>query len=350
MKEIADLADGTEVAVRCWVVNARIQSAKLGFLNLRDGPSTIQAVVAASDTLSRQMVKFASTVPSESVVDAIGIVKEPKEPVKSATISLRELHVVKLFVISKAETPLPIQIDDAERALPEEAKATEGEVPPSAAEGARPLLGLSTRLDNRVLDLRSMLNHAIFEIKSGVQQLFCEFMWSKGFIQINTPKLLGAASEGGSNVFSVKYFNRDAFLAQSPQLYKQMTVSARHPRVFEIGPVFRAENSNTARHLTEFVGLDLEMAFQEEYHEVMDLLEEMMLHIFNGLRTRFNEPTELVRSVYKVQEFKLPEAGKVPRLPFSEGIQMLRDAGEELGDYDDLRYISCSLSNLPVRS
>lgn len=153
---------------------------------------------------------------------------------------------------------------------------------------------------------------------------------------INSPRLLGAPSEGGANVFEVKYFNTKAYLAQSPQLYKQMMIAARFERVMEIGPIFRAENSNTARHLTEFTGLDLEMAFEEDYHEVVSLLEELMLYIFNGLRTRYKKETDLVRTVYRVEEFKLPEAGKVPRLHFSEGIQMLRDAGEELNDFDDL--------------
>jgi aspartyl/asparaginyl-tRNA synthetase len=115
-----------------------------------------------------------------------------------------------------------------------------------------------------------------------------------------------------------------------------MLVASRFPRVMEIGPVFRAENSNTARHLTEFTGLDLEMEFQENYHEVMGLLEDLMLFIFKELNVRCKKETELVRSAYHVEDFKLPESGKVPRIPFVEGIKMLRETGEELGDYDDL--------------
>jgi aspartyl-tRNA synthetase len=148
---------------------------------------------------------------------------------------------------------------------------------------------------------------------------------------------MGAPSEGGANVFEGSYFSRQKFyLSQSPQLYKQQLVAARFERVMEIGPVFRAENSNTARHLTEFTGLDLEMAFEEDYHEVTDVLDSLMLHIFQGLKSRYAKETELVRSIYKVKEFKLPEKGKVPRIPFKEGIQMLREAGVELNDYDDL--------------
>ncbi|KAI7560853.1 aspartyl-tRNA synthetase [Hortaea werneckii] len=106
----------------------------------------------------------------------------------------------------------------------------------------------------------------------------------------------------------------------------------------EVGPVFRAENSNTARHLTEFTGLDMEMELMDEtdYHEVVGLLENLMLHIFKGLRSRYSKETDLVRSIYHVEEFKLPEAGKVPRLTFAEGIQMLREDGVEIADMDDL--------------
>ena len=227
-----------------------------------------------------------------------------------------------------------MQIEDAERPLPSEGLGNEDEK--TAADEGRPLVGLNTRLNNRTLDLRAKINHCIFIIKSGVCELFQEFLRGKSFVMTQTPKLQGAASESGSNVFEVKYFDRSAVLAQSPQWYKQMLVASRFPRVMEIGPVFRAENSNTARHLTEFTGLDLEMEFQENYHEVMGLLEDLMLFIFKELNVRYKKETELVRSAYHVEDFKLPESGKVPRIPFVEGIKMLREAGEELGDYDDL--------------
>lgn len=155
-------------------------------------------------------------------------------------------------------------------------------------------------------------------------------------VYTNRHQILGAASEGGANVFEVNYFGRKAYLAQSPQFYKQMLITSHFSRVMEIGPVFRAENSNTARHLTEFTGLDLEMEFQEHYHEVMSVLEDLMLFIFRELNSRYKKETDLVRNIYHVEEFKLPESGKVPRIPFTEGIKMLREAGEELNDYDDL--------------
>jgi len=318
------------VVFRATVENARNQSAKLSFLVFSQQANTIQAVVAASDALSRQMVKFAGSIPTESEVIVHGLLNKPREPVKSTSIQNLEVHVTKLYTLCRADPQLPLQVADAEGRIPAEGEEN------AVREDGKPIVNLSTRLNNRTIDLKANLNHAIFIIKYGVQKLFTEFLDQRGFIHINSPRLLGAPSEGGSSVFEVKYFNDKAYLAQSPQLYKQMMIAARFEKVMEIGPIFRAENSNTARHLTEFTGLDMEMAFDEDYHEVVSLLEELMLYIFNGLKTRYKKETDYVRTVYQVEEFKLPEAGKVPRLHFSEGIQMLRDAGEEINDFDDL--------------
>jgi len=321
---------GPQVVFRAIVENARNQSAKLSFLTLRQGLSSIQAVVAESPALSRQMVKFCGSVPTESVVLVHGVVKKPKEPVKSTTVSHLEIHIKKLYIECKAETQLPLQVADAERPIPIEGEELQEE------EGTAPVVSLYTRLNNRVIDLRGKHNLAIFRIKHGVTTLFQEYLQTKGFLGVQTPKLLGSASEGGSNVFEVTYFATKAFLAQSPQLYKQMLIAARMEKVYEVGPIFRAENSNTARHLTEFTGLDLEMEIQEDYHEAMTVLEDLLLYIFNGLRTKYGKETDLVRSIYHVDEFKLPESGKVPRIPFPEGIEMLRKDGVEINDFDDL--------------
>ena len=345
---LGDVSDNEdkEVTFRCWVENARVQSAKLAFLNLRQGLSTVQAVVAASEKLSKQMVKYCGSVSTESTLVVTGLVKRVQEPIKSATIKDFEIHIQKLFVEVKADVPLPLQVEDAERPLPSDAAAEDEQKQEEGAE--RPLVSLNTRLNNRTIDLRAKINQSIFVIKSGVCALFQEFLSKKGFVLVHTPKILGAASEGGANVFELKYFDRPAYLAQSPQFYKQMLIASRFQKVMEIGPVFRAENSNTARHLTEFTGLDLEMEFQENYHEVMGVLEDLMLFIFGELNARYRKETELVRGVYHVDEFKLPGSGSVPRIPFKEGIAMLREAGEEVGDYDDLTY--ASLSSHPLRS
>lgn len=326
--------DDARVVFRTVVENAREQSAKLTFLVLGHGLYTIQAVVAANEKTSRQMVKFAKNITQQSQVLVHGMVRRPKEAVKSCSIGWLEIHVERIFVIARAETPLAVQVEDCERALPDEGEGAAQQ----QDESGRPLVGLATRLNNRTVDLRAKLNMAIFTIKDGVTDLFASYLRSRGFRSIQTPKLLGAATEGGASVFKVQYFERNGYLAQSPQFHKQMLIAAQFERVFEIGPVFRAENSNTGRHLTEFTGLDLEMAFEEHYHEVVDLVEDLLLHIFRGLRAHYTRETDLVRQTYHTDDFALPTAAgqRAPRLHYAEGVTMLRQAGEPIGDLDDL--------------
>jgi len=187
LAEVASNED-KEITFRCWVENARVQSAKLAFLNLRQNLSTVQAVVAASDKLSKQMVKFCGNISTESTLVVTGIVKRVKEPIKSASITDFEIHIQKLFVEASAEIPLPLQVSDAERPLPNDAVVEEDQ---KAEEGGeRPLVSLNTRLNNRTIDLRAKINQAIFVIKSGVCALFQEFLAKKGFVLVHTPKIL----------------------------------------------------------------------------------------------------------------------------------------------------------------
>jgi aspartyl/asparaginyl-tRNA synthetase len=244
LEELTDSHDEKEVMIEANVDNARVQSAKLGFLVLRQELDTIQAVISESPKISRPMVKWASSLNRESVVRVYGLVQKAPEPVLSATVSNLELHIQRIYLVAEAAQQLPLQIKDV-MATPLDAE--EGQVNTDGT----PIVTLNTRLNNRVLDLRSPRSHAIFSIEHTAVQLFTEYMTTHGAKQIFTPKMLGAATEGGSNVFDINYFGRKAFLAQSPQLYKQMLISSGRRRVFEIAPVFRAENSNTHRHLTE---------------------------------------------------------------------------------------------------
>jgi aspartyl/asparaginyl-tRNA synthetase len=188
-----DLADAAsnedkEITFRCWVENARVQSAKLAFLNLRQSLNTVQAVVAASEQLSKQMVKFCGNVSTESTLVVTGTVKRVKEPIKSASITDFEIHVQKLFVEAGAEIPLPLQVSDAERPLPNDTVVDDDQKDDEG--GERPLVSLNTRLNNRTLDLRAKINQSIFVIKSGVCALFQEFLSKRGFILVHTPKIL----------------------------------------------------------------------------------------------------------------------------------------------------------------
>ncbi|KIW01062.1 aspartate-tRNA(Asn) ligase [Verruconis gallopava] len=331
LHEVAGVDNGTEVLVRCKVDNARSQSAKLGFLLLSHGPDSIQAVVAASETISRQMVKFAANIPPESIVDVVGLAKDVPEPIKSASISNKELHIVQIWVISRAISKLPIQVADADTRLPSEDKSAEQE------EGGRALVGLNTRLDNRVLDLRSPLNRAIFKVRNGVKKAFTQFLTERGFIDIDTPKLLGSPSEGGANVFVVEYYKGKGYLAQSPQFYKEMAISAGFERVFEISDVFRAEDSNTSRHLSEYTSMDLEMEFTDDYMEVVHLIRDLMHYILATLAKNFSREIEYVRGKYPSEPFKLPEKSEdIPIIEFEQGCKWLNEAGIEVDDSDDV--------------
>lgn len=193
---------------------------------------------------------------------------------------------------------------------------------------------MKTRLDNRVIDLRTPAKQAIFRISSGVCQLFREFLTKNDFVEIHTPKLIGGSSEGGANVFNFTYFGKKACLAQSPQLYKQMCVMGDFQRVFEIGPVFRAENSFTHRHMCEFVGLDLEMAIKEHYFEVLDFFGELFPFIFNGLEERFSRELKAINEQFEFEPFKCKYP--IVRITFEEGIALLKEHGIEWDPLADL--------------
>ena len=250
LRELDEIWEGKEITVCARVHNARVQSAKLAFLDLRQRTENIQAVISegGENQISRQMVKWCGGLNRESIVLVTGLIKKPKDPINSATISNLEIHVAKVYVIAEGPVQLPMQVKDAMRPPPigEEAE-TEDQVDSQGT----PIVSLKTRLDNRVLDLRTPTNQAIFRIQSGVELLFREYCQNHGFQSIQSTKIAGAATEGGSGVFEIKYFDKQAYLTQSPQFYKQMAIAGDMERVYEVGPVFRAENSNTNRHLTE---------------------------------------------------------------------------------------------------
>lgn len=329
IKDLSTANDGDNVIFRARVHKTRQQGATMVFLTLRQQTDLIQALLKTnkdtdSHAVSKQMVKWTGSINLESIVLVEGKVAKVEEKIKSATVQDVEIHISKIYTIQETPEQLPLLIEDASR--------TEQE----AEELGLPGVNLDTRLDARVIDLRTPTNQAIFKIQSGVCQLFREFLIKKNFTEIHTPKIIAAASEGGSNVFQINYFKGSAFLAQSPQLYKQQLIAADFEKVFEIAPVFRAENSNTHRHMTEFTGLDLEMAFEQHYDEVLEVLEELFVFIFTELKTRFNKEIAAVRRQFPVEEFKIPKDGKMVKLHFKEGIAMLREAGKDVDDFEDL--------------
>ncbi|KAK3578799.1 hypothetical protein CHS0354_030217 [Potamilus streckersoni] len=307
---------------KIWV-RARLQTSrskgKQCFFVLRQQKWTVQALICVGDKVSKQMVKFTAGINKESIIDVEAFVRVVDQKVESCSQQDVELHAEQVWVVSSASPRLPLLVEDAAR--------------PETAEGFA-TVHQDTRLDNRIIDIRTTTNQAIFRLEAGVVKLFREFLDQKNFVDVNTPKIISAASEGGANVFKVTYFKGEAFLAQSPQLYKQMCICGDFEKVYTIGAVFRAEDSNTHRHLTEFVGLDLEMAFNYHYHEVVDLIAEMFVYIFKGLRDRYQEEIQTINKQYPAEPFKFLEPSL--RLEFREAVQMLREVGVEMADTEDL--------------
>ncbi|KAI0940651.1 hypothetical protein AcW1_003792 [Taiwanofungus camphoratus] len=315
--------------------------SKIVFLVFRSQLTTVQGVLTEEPThVSQNMVRWAEGLDRESVVLIEGIVQRPKdghEEVRSAWVHEREVKVEKLFVVAGPTATLPFQVEDAAR--PEENHQKDG------VQFSR--VNQKTRLSNRVLDLRTPTCHAIFRIHAGICRLFRTFLETRGFLEIHSSKFQETSTEAGAAVFKVDYFRRPAFLAQSPQLAKQMCIAADMERVFEIGPVFRAENSNTHRHLTEFTGLDIEMRFERHYHEVMDTLDAMLVFIFRALQEQYHDEArgspvlpprafcsrsrcggvqiEAVKKQFPHEDLVVLD--KTPRLTFAEGIRMLKEAG-----------------------
>mmetsp|Transcript_34343 Transcript_34343/g.75084 ORF Transcript_34343/g.75084 Transcript_34343/m.75084 type:complete len:595 (-) Transcript_34343:254-2038(-) len=310
--DVADLQPSMKdqkVWIRARVHKSRAQGGKLCFLELRGSLSTtVQAVVFGKDISG-----FANLLGRESVVDVFGTVSIPEAEIKSCTQSGVELQVERLYCISGAE-PLPLQVEDAGRS------EAELEADPSLVR-----VNQEVRLDNRILDLRTRANQGIFRIQSNVCRLFREYLIQNSFTEIHSPKLIATASEGGANVFKLGYFDTVAYMAQSPQLYKQMALQGDMERVFEVGPVFRAENSNTHRHLTEFTGLDMEMVFYEHYHEVLDMIDGMFNHIFTGLVRDCQPEIEAVRQQYPFPDLQWKHPCK--RFTFIEAVNLLKKDG-----------------------
>jgi len=321
VKELGMKMNEKMVTIRGRLHTSRAKGKQCFFV-IRQQQVTVQCLAFVNESISKQMVKFIAHISKESIVDVEAVVKKVDEKIESCTQQDVELHVSQVWVVSASDPQLPLQIEDAARKVTEEDEGTFARV------------NQDTRLDNRVLDLRTPTNQAIFRLEAGVCQLFRDTLSKKGFVEIHTPKIISAASEGGANVFKVSYFKGSAFLAQSPQLYKQMAIAGDFEKVYTVGGVFRAEDSNTHRHLTEFVGLDLEMAFKFHYHEVVDTIGDLFTQMFRGLRDKYSQEIVTVSQQFPCEPFKFLDPPL--RLEFPEAVEMLKEAGVEMGDEDDL--------------
>jgi aspartyl-tRNA synthetase len=251
------------------------------------------------------LVETGLDAPRESVVSVIGAVEEePRAPTGV------EITPESVEVLSEADTELPLD-------------------PTGKVEAELP-----TRLDNRTLDLRREAGQAIFEIRSEMLRSVREAFRAVEATEINTPKIVATGTEGGTELFPITYFGREAFMNQSPQLFKQLVAGSNIERVFEIGPIFRAEEHNTPRHLNEATSIDFEGAFCD-HHDAMDVCESVVAAAYEGVAE--NRKAEL-EALDLAEDFEVPET-PFPRLTYEEAIERINATGaldEQLVWGDDL--------------
>jgi nondiscriminating aspartyl-tRNA synthetase len=289
---IAELPEkvGEPARIRGWVHAIRDQK-RMQFLVIRDESGLAQVVLAKDDPPSGLNERL-SALTAESAVTVTGIVAAD-ERVK---LSGLELRLEDLEIDSLAEPEVPIAPDSA----------------------------LDKRIDWRYLDLRRPDRKLIFEVQTTIEHAMREFWSEQGFIEIHTPKFMGSASESGAELFKVEYFETQAYLAQSPQFYKQMAMAAGFGKVFEVGPVFRANPSFTSRHDTEFTSVDVEISWIDSHDEVMSFEESWLAHVLAAVKQTHGEAIEATFGT----ELLVP-ALPFPRVTLEEAKELLRAQGHD---------------------
>ncbi len=276
---------GERVRLKGWV-HALRPLGKLIFLVLRDRTGTVQCKVRGEAEVAKQLEE-------EEAVELVGAVVEDERAPGGI-----ELDVEELRILSKPVESPPIQIN-------------------------RPLdvigMRLETILNHRALSLRHPEIGAVFKVRAELIWAFREYLRNQGFLEVQTPKIVAAGTEGGTALFAVQYFERTAYLAQSPQFYKQMLVGAGFERVYEVGPVYRAEEHNTKRHLNEYISLDYELGFIDDFREITRLETELLRHVFAHIER--TSPKEL-----EMYHAEIPEVPKeIPHVRLAEALRILRE-------------------------
>lgn len=282
------------VNIKGWIHRVR-KLKSITFLILRDRTGLVQCVLENNLT-------DINSLKLESVVSINGEVRESKNNLNTFEISVESINIINSC---KEELPIEINQNNLE-------------------------VNLDTMLNNRVLSLRHEKINSIFKIQNLIVEGFKEFLRKEDFTEIFTPKLVAQGAEGGSDVFEVKYFENKAYLAQSPQFYKQMMVGAGFERVFEVGHVYRAEQHDTNRHLNEYISMDLEMGFIENEEELMDLEENLLKYILNKVAKEGEKYLKLINA--NIPNIK----GKIPRMKLSEAINILEKHYNKKGLDGDL--------------
>ena len=296
--EISPSSFGQQVTVGGWVQDLR-NLGGISFLQLRDRDGVVQ--VTTLKKRSKELFDLVAGIPRESVVLVTGAVKESKEARAGF-----EIIPEKIDVLNRAETPLPLGVVDKVGA------------------------DLDTRLNNRFMDLRKEEVRAVFQIEAKAVEGIRRYLASNGFVEVHTPKIVAAGAEGGSTLFPVKYFEKSAYLAQSPQLYKQNLMGTGLDRIFEIAPAFRAEASDTIRHIAEFISLDVELAFIQSSEDIMAVAEGIVVSSLEHVRE--HAKAELTKLGVETTQPTVP----FPRVKYSEAVEMVRAEGVKIEHGEDL--------------
>jgi nondiscriminating aspartyl-tRNA synthetase len=301
---IRDLEDfaGQKVKIQGWAQTIRDQKS-VQFLIVRDHTGIVQVVVARSEK-DRIINATISSLAVESAVEIVGkVVENPRVKLRGI-----EVQVASLTVVNAAPHELPIPVFSG------------------------PEANLDKRLNWRFLDLRRPEHLPIFRVQTTVEMAMREFWISEGFIEIHSPKLMGSASESGAELFSLDYFGKTAYLAQSPQFYKQMAMAAGFDKVFEIGPAFRADPSYTPRHATEFTSVDMEISWVKSHEDVMSFEERWLQYVLETVKKKHGEE---ILETFGV-EVRIPSI-PFPRITMQEALEILTKQGytpEREGDLD----------------
>jgi len=284
---------GQTVTVAGWLQDTR-NLGGIAFILLRDRSGIVQ-ITCLKKKLGDDVFAELTSIPRESVLAVTGELKENQQ-VSTGLEILPE----SFDILAEAQTPLPMGIVD------------------------KVGVELDTRLNNRFLDIRKSQVLAVFRIREILIKAMREYLVSQRFMEVTTSKIVAAGAEGGSTLFPIKYFEKQAYLAQSPQLYKQMLMGAGLDRIYEIAPAYRAEQSDTIRHIAEFASLDIEMSFIQSEEDVMVLLEGLMAHSLEAVKNEGRQYLDELEVDITVP--KLP----LPRITFHDAVKLLADAGLEV--------------------
>jgi nondiscriminating aspartyl-tRNA synthetase len=300
-----------EVTIQGWIA-ARRNMGKIVFIDLRDRAGLVQVVLVPNE-LDKKSQELLSKLRPEFVLSVTGTVNERGEKQINPDLPTGKVEVLaKSFeILAEAET-LPYDLNDAE-------------------------LKTDTLLDNAPLNLRREDRKAIFRIQASLVEGFRQYMNSQDFTEFQCPKLVGSATEGGANFFKMPYFDYEAYLAQSPQFYKQMMVGV-YERAFTTGNVYRAEEHDTNRHLSEYTSLDFEMGFIHDWHDIMDMVEGAIRHMLKTVQTQNQSDLKILNAdLPALPDASDPAKAKFPHMKLKQAQQIIKDEfGEDCTGEPDL--------------